>query len=114
MCQRGAQQFASRDGWNYLRILTNYYTGIVIANTNSLELEIVSQDNQDGTKSVLLEVRSAKPNTLFDLQSSLSLSSASWTSLAAERGLNTGANSVVQVQPLGSMVTREYYRVIQR
>jgi hypothetical protein len=114
MCQRGAQQFASRDGWNYMRILTNYYTGIVIANTNSLELKIVSQNNQDGTKSVLLEVRSAKPNTLFDLQSSLTLSSTSWTSLAAERGLNTGANSVLQVQPLGSLVAGKYYRVVLR
>jgi hypothetical protein len=114
MCQRGAQQFASRDGWNYHRILTNYYTGIVIANTNSLQLNIVSEENQDGTKSVSLEVRSVKPNTIFDLQSSLTLSGASWSSVVAERGLSTGANSLVQVQPAGPMSTRKYYRVVLR
>jgi len=32
MCQRGAQQFAGRDGWGWRRILTHYYTGIEIAN----------------------------------------------------------------------------------
>ncbi len=32
MCQRGAQQFAGRDGWGWRQILTHYYTGIGIAN----------------------------------------------------------------------------------
>ncbi|MCL5097918.1 MAG: hypothetical protein M1608_10415 [Candidatus Omnitrophica bacterium] len=36
MCQRGAQQFAGLEGWDWQRILTNYYTGIAIANLPGL------------------------------------------------------------------------------
>ena len=112
MCQRGAQQFASRDGWNYIRILTNYYTGIVIANTNSLQITI-AQTNA-ATQTLTLEVRSVKPNTIFDLQTSLTLSSTSWASTAAERGLNTGAGSMREVQVTGSLAPRRYYRAVLR
>ncbi|GEM_PF-1804860 len=36
MCQRGAQEFAGRDGWNWTTILTHYYTGVTLANLPGL------------------------------------------------------------------------------
>lgn len=32
LCQRGAQEFAGRDGWDWRDILTDYYTDIALAN----------------------------------------------------------------------------------
>lgn len=41
MCQRGAQQFAGRDGHDWHRILTNFYTGVVIANAPGVAADSV-------------------------------------------------------------------------
>jgi hypothetical protein len=116
MCQRGAQQFAARDGWSYHRILTNFYTNVTLQKaTNSLELKIVTQESSTaGEPTVLLEVRSGQPNTSFDLERTSGLASGTWISLAAERGLSTGASGLVQVEPQGIVTTATYYRAVLR
>jgi hypothetical protein len=116
MCQRGAQQFAARDGWSYHRILTNFYTNVTLQKaTNSLELKIVTQESSTGGEpTVLLEVRSGQPNTSFDLERTSGLASGTWISLAAERGLSTGASGLVQVEPQGIVTTATYYRAVLR
>ncbi|TVM02905.1 MAG: hypothetical protein CV087_07830, partial [Candidatus Brocadia sp. WS118] len=47
MCQRGAEQFACRDGKDWQQILTGYYTGITIANLPALDVgsRIVTTSN---------------------------------------------------------------------
>jgi hypothetical protein len=47
MCQRGAEQFACRDGKDWYQIITGYYTGITIANMPSLDVgdRIVATSN---------------------------------------------------------------------
>lgn len=47
MCQRGAEQFACRDGKNWHQILTGYYTDITIANMPALDVgnRIVTASN---------------------------------------------------------------------
>lgn len=40
LCQRGAQEFAGRDGWDWRDILTDYYTDIALANAPGLTIGV--------------------------------------------------------------------------
>jgi hypothetical protein len=116
MCQRGAQGFANR-GVTYSTMLTNYYTDIVIYNgarPNSLSLRLIPQGSPSGgVNTFALEVRSTRQHTLFDVQST-SMLGGTWTSFSTERGLTTGANSVVQIQPQGLLAGVKYFRAVLR
>jgi hypothetical protein len=116
MCQRGAQQFASRDAWTYQRILTNFYTNITLhKGTNALQLTIVPEPAADNPEPpFLLEVRSGQPNTIFDIERASGLLNPTWTSISAERGLSTGPSAIRQVRPLGSITGATYFRAVLR
>ncbi|HEX7862534.1 MAG TPA: SpoIID/LytB domain-containing protein [Verrucomicrobiae bacterium] len=112
MCQRGAQGFANQ-GWLYPRILTNYYTGIVLhTGTNALQLTLV---RPTGTSTNLaVQVRSGQADTFFDLQSTTSLSSPTWTTASGEARLNTGPTRVVQIQSRAGITQQRYFRAVLR
>ncbi|MGZ8939074.1 MAG: SpoIID/LytB domain-containing protein, partial [Limisphaerales bacterium] len=115
MCQRGAQGFANR-GVTYSTMLTNYYTGVVIYNgalPNSLSVRMIPATGGT-TNNLVLEIRSTRPHTLFDIQSTSVLSGGGWTSFLNERALTTGASSVVQIQPQATLAAVKYYRALLR
>lgn len=115
LCQRGAQQFASRDRLSYSTILSNYYTNVRLhTGTNSLELKIVLASAENDGAPVVLEIRSGQPDTMFDLQSATTLTSPLWSSAPAERGLTTGASAVTQLTPAGSLSSARYFRAVLR
>jgi hypothetical protein len=115
LCQRGAQQFATRDRLTYPTILERFYTGVTLhTGTNALQLSIVALAEETAQNPVVIQVRSGQPETAFDLQSTPTLTNPTWSSIVTERGLNTGPGAMVQIEPQGATASGRYYRALLR
>ncbi|MGZ8901201.1 MAG: hypothetical protein ACXW3Z_14000, partial [Limisphaerales bacterium] len=80
---------------------------------NSLSVRMIPATGGT-TNNLVLEIRSTRPHTLFDIQCTSVLSGGGWTSFLNERALTTGASSVVQIQPQATLAAVKYYRALLR